>query len=68
MASELGLGGRGSGIDRYIAALRDIGDRVRRLENRRSVSAGSWVISEDDDGNLIATNSTTNNVVILAVP
>lgn len=68
MASEMGLGGRGSGVERYGAMLRDLMDRVRKLESRRVMSTGDWVISQDPAGNLIATNTVTSAVVILAVP
>lgn len=68
MAAELGLGSRGSGIDRLGALLSQLQDRVRRLEQRRTYSVGAWVLSEDASGNLIATNTNTAAVVTLGSP
>lgn len=69
MAAELGLGGHGSGVERFGAILRDLQDRVRRLESRRTLVTGQWVISEEEGtGNLIATNRSSGNVITLGTP
>ncbi|MFC1410414.1 hypothetical protein ACEZCY_14225 [Streptacidiphilus sp. N1-12] len=52
------------------ALLRAIVDRVSRLEQRRTaVIGGVWVLDVDTaTGNLIATNTTTGTVQVLATP
>lgn len=40
---------------RLAARLRELSDRVRRIENRRTLPVGGWRI-EDVDGVLVATN------------
>lgn len=67
MASQLSTAGRGTGIERFGAQLRDLTERIRRLENRRQIAVGSWRITEDSStGDLIATNSDSGAVVTLA--
>lgn len=48
--------------------LRDLVDRVRRLETRRKVVVGDYVLEQDAGGNLTARHATTNTVTTLAVP
>jgi hypothetical protein len=51
-----------------IEVLDALARRVRALETRRSVSAGSWVIEVDGAGQLVARNTQSGTTVILAVP
>lgn len=46
--------------------LREMSDRTRSLENRRQkvVRIGAWRLSEDKDGNLVATHPTGTTQIL----
>lgn len=48
--------------------LRDMSDRTRNLENKhpKRIRVGGWRLSEDKDGNLVATYPATGTTQILA--
>lgn len=48
------------------AWMQDIEDRLTRLEGARSVTVGGWVLAEDADGQVVATQASTGTAVVLA--
>lgn len=52
--------------------IRDLDDRIRRLEQRTEVVIGlppnAYLLSVNGAGQLVATNTTTNTTTVVAVP
>lgn len=52
--------------------IRDLDDRIRRLEQRTEVVIGiapnAYLLSVDATGRLVATNTTTGTTTVVAVP
>ncbi|WP_055477573.1 hypothetical protein [Sphaerimonospora mesophila] len=52
--------------------LRDLDDRIRVLEHRTSVVVGvppnAYLLAVDQDGQLVATNTTTGRAAVVASP
>jgi hypothetical protein len=46
--------------------LQDLSDRLRALENRRTVNLGGWVLKETLDGRVVLSNPARNLTVELA--
>ncbi len=46
--------------------LREMSDRIRNLENRRRVSIGSWLLEENETGDLVVKNLASGAVVLIA--
>jgi hypothetical protein len=46
--------------------MQSVEDRLTRLEGRRDVVVGGWVLAEDDDGQVVATQVSTGTTVVLA--
>lgn len=57
---------RGNLETRLGSRLRDLGDRIRTLENRRKVSIGMWRLEEGPTGDLIAVHATDGIQVVIA--
>lgn len=59
---------KGTGSDRLGYLLRELTDRVRRLENRSTLSVGKWRLRQDPvTGNLLATNTESGTTTTIAI-
>lgn len=59
---------RGSAVNRLSTMLRDLNDRVSRLEKRKvsSLTIGNWKLTTNATGELVATNTQTGQTTTLA--